>query len=94
MLIVNGTDVSHCLGFGWDGCHKIYLVENEAELEQAERAGYTPLEPMEKLESVFMRSCPLRFIYWWDLDKPRIVPQCASRVTFEDENGKRVHILK
>ena len=35
MLKVNGVDVSHCKGFAYDGCHKIYLIESDSQIEYA-----------------------------------------------------------
>ena len=89
MLKVNGVDVSHCKGFAYDGCHKIYLVETDADIQEATRLGYMPLHTMDELEKTFVESCPLRFIDWWNLDKPSVVPQCAESVEFKDDNGKR-----
>lgn len=89
MLKVNSVDVSHCKGFAYDGCHKIYLVETDADIQEATRFGYMPLHTMDELEKAFVESCPLRFIDWWNLDKSSVVPQCAESVEFEDGNGKR-----
>ena len=94
MLKVNGVDVSHCKGFAYDGCHKIYLVETDADIQEATRLGYMPLHTMDELEKTFVESCPLRFIHWWDLNKPSVVPQCATSVAFEDNNGTREYNFK
>lgn len=88
MLKVNGVDVSHCKGFAYDGCHKIYLVETDADIQEATRLGYMPLHTMDELVKTFVESCPLRFIDWWDLSKSSVVPQCAKSVKFEDDSGK------
>lgn len=85
---VNGTDVSHCIGFVTDGCHKIYVCENQAQFDEMKEFGYEELCPMSALEKTFDSSCPLRFIDWADLHSPEIVPQCANVVTFSYAGGK------
>ena len=91
MLKVNGVDVSHCKGFAYNGCHKIYLVETDADIQEATHSGYMPLHTMDELRKTFVESCPLRFIRWWNLDKPPVVPQCAKSVEFEDDSGKSTY---
>lgn len=59
--------------FAYDGCHKIYLVENQAELEDAAATGYS-IYPVSVLEEAYEDSCSLRFISNWKLDK-QYVPQ-------------------
>lgn len=54
--------------FAYDGCHKIYLLDNESQKEEAENLGYS-IYPIEKIEIVYNKSCELRFISTWDLDK-------------------------
>lgn len=66
--------------FAYDGCHKIYLIENEENLRDAKASGYH-IYPIEQLEEKFNSSCGLRFINTWDLET--IVPQCAEDVKFE-----------
>jgi len=85
---VNGMDVSHCIGFVTDGCHKIYLCENKAQFNEMKECGYEELCPMSALEKTFDSSCPLRFIDWADLHSPEIVPQCTNVVTFSYAGGK------
>ena len=66
--------------FAYDGCHKIYLIENEENLKSAKASGYG-IYPIEELEEKFNSSCGLRFINTWDLET--IVPQFAEDVKFE-----------
>jgi len=49
-------------------CHKIYVCETPGEAEQAESIGYS-ISPIEELPDAWERSCPLRFISNWALDK-------------------------
>lgn len=65
--------------FAYDGCHKIYLIENEENLKSAKASGYD-IYPIEELENKFNHSCGMRFINTWDLET--IVPQFAEDVKF------------
>lgn len=94
MLKVNGVDVSHCKGFAYDGCHKIYLIETDDDIQEATRLGYVSLHTMDELGKTFIESCPLRFIDWWDLRKPFIVPQGVKSVEFEDDSGKTTYSVR
>ena len=60
--------------FAYDGCHKIYLLNNDEEIEECSVSGYRML-PIAKLKDAFEKSCSLRFISNWDLDKPDYVKQ-------------------
>lgn len=60
--------------FAWDGCHKIYILENQEELVEAKNVGYEILD-IKNLESTWEESCELRFINFWNLDKDAIIPQ-------------------
>lgn len=66
--------------FAFDGCHKIYLIENEDNLKNAIDGGYNTY-PIEDLQEKFEHSCGLKFINTWDLET--IVPQFAENVEFE-----------
>lgn len=61
--------------FAWDGCHKIYIIENEREAIEAKKIGYIVLNIEDALESVWLKSCGLKFINFWNLDKDPIIPQ-------------------
>ena len=90
LLRVGRLSVKDCVGFVWDGCHKIYVCKTEDEFKMMRDMGYEELIPMSDLEYVFTNSCPLRFISWADLHRPTIVPQCAGQVTFAYSDGKSV----
>lgn len=53
--------------FAYDGCHKIYIIENDADLEDALSLGYE-IRNIELLEETYNNSCELRFINNWKLD--------------------------
>ena len=64
---INGKKVTG-KSFAFDGCHKIYVCETEADEDTAEAGGYG-IHPIEELPNAWERSCPLRFISNWALDK-------------------------
>lgn len=75
-ITINGQ-TSPATEFAWDGCHKIYLLDNgDADkngkygymLSKNGEAGYKVL-PVSELQRVWDQSCPLRFINNWALDK-------------------------
>lgn len=61
--------------FAYEGCHKIYLIENEEQLEEAKKILYE-IFPIDYLLEIYKDSCPLRFINYWDSEKPSLIPQC------------------
>lgn len=66
-LTINGTVIT-AIGFAFDGCHKIYLLENESDCEKMLGYGYN-LYLIEGLPQAWADSCPLRFIESADLTK-------------------------
>lgn len=52
--------------FAYDGCHKIYIIEDENDRKTALEWGYI-LYPIEQLLSKYNDSCELRFINNWKL---------------------------
>ena len=79
-ITINGQ-TSPATEFAWDGCHKIYLLDN-GDADKNGKAGYKVL-PVSELQRVWDQSCPLRFINNWALDK-NYVPQCYEKpVTIE-----------
>lgn len=65
---INGIEVVSNGYFAYDGCHKIYILENEKDLQESTKAGYI-IYPITDLEEAYNNSCDLRFIYNWALDK-------------------------
>ena len=66
-MIINGQKV---IGkqFAYDGCHKMYIIEDSEDLDNALNYNYDIL-PIEKLEQTYENSCELKFIHNWKLDK-------------------------
>lgn len=65
ILEINGKTV---IGnkFAYEGCHKIYICENENDILEAMNIGYKIFD-IEYIEEVYNNSCSLRFINNWKL---------------------------
>lgn len=72
-VYVNGKQVKG-IGFIWDGCHKIYIIQTPEELEESKLYGYTmdDFYIMERLKEIYEKSCPLRFIESFDLQNMKV----------------------
>lgn len=66
-LMINGCTIEHNGYFAYDACHKIYILRNKSEEEEAKSLDYQIL-PIGQLELAWDRSCPLRFICYWSLE--------------------------
>lgn len=77
---INGKEV---LGkkFAYDGCHKIYVIEDLEEEKNAKDLGYS-IHCIEEIADYWELSCSLRFIYNWKLDKTYVAQ--FENATFED----------
>lgn len=69
--------------FAYDGCHKIYIIEDEQDEQKAHECGYKILE-ISQLVNTYKYSCELRFIHNWKLTKTYVAQ--FENATFED-NG-------
>lgn len=77
-LIINIQNLKehNYLLFAYDGCHKIYLIENNDEIKEATEYGYELL-PIRLLKETYENSCDLKFVNYWNLSKVphSLVPQ-------------------
>lgn len=62
---VNGREIIG-EGIAYDGCHKIYIIEDEKDWQEAQNADYIVFG-LKRLPQIWAESCPLRFIYNWKL---------------------------
>ena len=53
--------------FAFDGCHKIYIIEDEEDEVQAIEYGYE-IYDISQIKKIWKESCSLRFISNWKLD--------------------------
>ena len=80
---INNFKVKTCGFFAYDGCHKIYILENAENVEDAINSNYNIFK-IEKLEEIYNKSCDLKFINNWDLSKA-FVSQFAENVIIKME---------
>lgn len=78
-----GDNCIDILGFAFDGCHKIYVLRNQAELAELIELEYDIYEPKE-LPGVWDRSCGLRFISSGDLTEQYIGQGEDAQITILD----------
>lgn len=66
-MIINNNKV---IGdkFAYDGCHKIYIIEDKNDSDNAINYGYK-IYDIKDLKKVYNDSCYLRFISNWKLTK-------------------------
>lgn len=69
--------------FAYDGCHKIYIIEDEKDRKDAEEYDYQIFD-LKDIQNVYENSCELKFISNWKLDK-RYVNQFEDAI-FEYSN--------
>lgn len=62
--------------FAYDGCHKIYIIEDNIDKQNALGFGYE-IYPITELKRIYEESCPLRFISNWKLNV-QYVRQCRN----------------
>lgn len=90
---INDVDVSDALGFVYDGCHKIFLVYSQADIDQAKSYGYEEVLGMDVLYETYRDSCCLRFVQ--DFTSFRgIIPQGETRSVFmfDDDDVKVLEV--
>lgn len=68
----------------WDGCHKIYFLQNDARHAQAVEYGYT-IHPAPELRQLISDSCGLAYVSRWgfdnsDFDHPWNIDQGAEDI--------------
>ena len=80
---INGKEIRTNGYFGYDRCHKIYICENDAQVDELVSLGYQILHICELAET-YRNSCPMRFIDSADLQTV-YCPQCVEAVIEESE---------
>lgn len=74
---INGKE-TNAKQFAYDGCHKIYLIDDDEDENEMVELGYEVL-PIELLISIWEDACPLRFISDVKLTKS-FVSQCEEAI--------------
>lgn len=54
--------------FAFDGCHKIYILEDSQDIYEATQLDYEILH-IDALKDTYDNACPLKFINNWKLTK-------------------------
>ena len=75
ILIIDDIAYMNPRGFLYDGCHKIWLIRDTADMEDMRTAGWsdTDMYDIHGLPQAWEDSCPLRFIQTGDLND--VIPQ-------------------
>lgn len=55
------------IAVAYDSCHKLYVCEDEKDIEDAKKIGYE-IYNLEEIQELYNKSCDLRFISNWKLD--------------------------
>ena len=73
----NTYELDSSLLFVYDDCHKIYIVEDQDDVESVKQMWNVDetFYSINELPRIWNESCPLRFISNWKLDK-QYVRQC------------------
>ncbi len=71
--------------FVWDNCHKIYLIQDQEDIESAKEILGDDIifYNIDELQDIYNRSCPLRFISNWKL-KDYVRQGYDARIIMED----------
>lgn len=78
---INNKEVKTNGYFAYDNCHKIYILEDDEDMQMARQYGYDIFD-IKAIEDKYYNSCPLRFIENWKLNT-YYAEQCEN-TTFED----------
>lgn len=76
-LKVNGKHIMSNGYFAYDGCHKIYILEDKNDIETAMHYGFR-LYPTLELQKTYNGSCPLKFIANMKFDKTYVGQGCRA----------------
>lgn len=68
--------------FAYDGCHKIYLINDKVAEKEAKENGYE-IYSIDELIDCFVYSCSLRFIGIWGGMFKNIINQFESSIVFD-----------
>lgn len=69
--LANSYEIDSLSLFVYDGCHKIYIVEDQDDIESVKQTWRVDetFYNIDELPNIWNNSCPLRFISNWKLDK-------------------------
>lgn len=73
--------------FAFDGCHKIYIIEDNLDEKEAIDYGYDIYE-LKDLKDIYENSCSLKFISNWKLNINYV--KQFEEVSFDEENSMEI----
>jgi len=73
--------------FAFDGCHKIYIIEDNLDEKEAIDYGYDIYE-VKDLKDIYENSCSLKFISNWKLNINYV--KQFEEVSFDEENSMKI----
>ena len=81
IFYISKVNIVGAIGFVWDSCHKIYIVEDEDDIQSIRDTWSKDeiIHSLTMLPYMWSKSCPLRFISNWRLDK-HYVSQCSNAI--------------
>lgn len=82
MIKINGIEVVGDY-FAYDGCHKIYILEDEKDRLEANK--FYMILPIKDIRKAYNDSCELRFINNWKLTKTYAKQEELAKFEIEKE---------
>lgn len=86
LVSINGVTVKTNGFFAFDGCHKMYILESDADESEARDDYGFKILPIDLLEDTYLNACPLKFISPWCLQGHYVPQGKIADFCYEDEN--------
>lgn len=82
--------------FFYDGCHKIYLIEDADDIKDMYNAGWedNDIYSIDELEDVLQNSCPLVFINNVKLTKQYLTQEQKTITLTYDDHKTKINIWR
>lgn len=82
--------------FFYDGCHKIYLIEDDDDIEDMYDKGWdgNDIYPIDELEDVLQNFCPLVFINNVKLTKQYLTQEQKTITLTYDDHKTKINIWR
>lgn len=82
--------------FFYDGCHKIYLIEDADDIKDMYNAGWedNDIYSIDELEEILLNSCPLVFINNVKLTKQYLTQEQKTITLTYDDHKTKINIWR
>lgn len=83
--------------FFYDGCHKIYIIEDFSDIEDMINNLYWSMDdiyPIDELENILLNSCPLVFIHNVKLTKDYLTQEQKTITLTYDDHKTKINIWR